>query len=187
MMTELMPLGGQGFFGSTMWYVLMGAVMVGAVVALVLVRAKRSARVAFAATGDTATTRDTATTGRPQVGLEESEQIRRSISSLNSWSFLLGIPGIVLCFLGLVLPMLRPDLLSVVEMGAFLVKAGTGLLIVGLCCYARMKGRSAAWGLLGALSIIGVIILGLIEKICRHCKHPAGYSTRKCPNCGAPM
>jgi hypothetical protein len=33
------------------------------------------------------------------------------------------------------------------------------LLIYGFCCYAKGKGYHGAWGLLGLLTIIGLIIL----------------------------
>ena len=33
------------------------------------------------------------------------------------------------------------------------------LFIIGCCYYAKAKGHNAAWGLLGLLSIIGLLIL----------------------------
>jgi hypothetical protein len=41
--------------------------------------------------------------------------------------------------------------------------AGTVLLIVGLCFYAKAKGYPAALGLLGLLSCIGLLILALLR------------------------
>jgi hypothetical protein len=40
---------------------------------------------------------------------------------------------------------------------------GTCLLIAGLSCYARAKGRSGLWGAMGLLSIIGLIVLACLE------------------------
>ena len=40
---------------------------------------------------------------------------------------------------------------------------GTVLLIVGLAYYAKAKGYHPAWGLLGFLSIIEWIVLGLMK------------------------
>ena len=40
---------------------------------------------------------------------------------------------------------------------------GTVLLIIALAYYAKAKGYYPAWGLLGFLSIIGWIILGLMK------------------------
>lgn len=47
-------------------------------------------------------------------------------------------------------------------LGALLVAVGTVMLIVGLCYYAKAKGRNAAWGLLGILSLIGVVVLAVM-------------------------
>lgn len=48
-------------------------------------------------------------------------------------------------------------------MGLLVTLVGTGLLIAGLAMYAKAKGRSPAWGLLGFLSIIGLIVLALLK------------------------
>lgn len=45
------------------------------------------------------------------------------------------------------------------EIGVLICLAGAVCFIVGCCSYAKGKGHSAAWGLLGLLSIIGLIIL----------------------------
>jgi hypothetical protein len=62
-----------------------------------------------------------------------------------------GIPGIVLQSAG-------------VEQPALLL-LGTVMLIIGFCYYAKAKGRSSAWYLMGFLSIIGLIILGCLKDI----------------------
>jgi hypothetical protein len=45
--------------------------------------------------------------------------------------------------------------------GLVLVLVGLGLFIWGCISYSKGKGHHAAWGLLGLLSIIGLIILVL--------------------------
>jgi hypothetical protein len=53
-------------------------------------------------------------------------------------------------------------LLQVVGLGIeqpLVTLLGTVLLVVGLAYYAKAKGRSAAWCLMGFLSIIGLIVL----------------------------
>jgi hypothetical protein len=40
---------------------------------------------------------------------------------------------------------------------------GTILLIVGLCEYADAKGRNRLWALLGAVSLVGLVILACLE------------------------
>ncbi len=44
-----------------------------------------------------------------------------------------------------------------------LVLLGTVLLIIGLVYYAKAKGRHPAWGIMGLLSIIGLIVLALLK------------------------
>lgn len=43
--------------------------------------------------------------------------------------------------------------------GALISLVGTLMLIVGLTYRAKDKGRAAAWGLCGLLSVVGVIIV----------------------------
>jgi hypothetical protein len=43
--------------------------------------------------------------------------------------------------------------------GAILGLAGTAMLVVGLAYRAKDKGRSAAWGATGVLSIVGIVIV----------------------------
>jgi len=40
---------------------------------------------------------------------------------------------------------------------------GTVLFIIGLCYYAKAKGRSGWWGLMGFLSLIGLIVLACLK------------------------
>jgi hypothetical protein len=40
---------------------------------------------------------------------------------------------------------------------------GTIIFILALCTYAEAKGHSRWWGLMGFLSIIGLIVLGMLS------------------------
>ena len=67
---------------------------------------------------------------------------------------MLGVPGLIFQVIGMTIEGTLGQLASL---------AGTILLIVGLGFYARGKGYHPALGLLGFLSIIGLLILGFIE------------------------
>ncbi|MEO6600107.1 MAG: hypothetical protein ABIQ16_09565, partial [Polyangiaceae bacterium] len=68
--------------------------------------------------------------------------------------------------------------------GAMLRFAGAILLVIGLSCYAKMRGQSPWLGLLGLLSCLGVIVLVLLPKNCFNCR--ARIRGPWCANCGAP-
>lgn len=78
----------------------------------------------------------------------------------NRTSLMFGVPGIVLQIVG---ALMGRDIIPGGETVGLIVQiAGTILLIVGLSFYARAKGRHPAWGLLGLLSIIGLIVLAVL-------------------------
>jgi hypothetical protein len=81
------------------------------------------------------------------------------IARYNNLSLSLGIPGIILQIAGNVMSR-NPENLT---LGALVSLVGTGLLIAGLVYYAKGKGRSPAWGLMGFLSIIGLIVLACLK------------------------
>jgi hypothetical protein len=72
----------------------------------------------------------------------------------NKKSLTLGIPGLVLQGIG------TYAVQGVT--GALLSIAGAGLLIAGLCFYARGKGYPMLLGALGLLSCLGLIILAVL-------------------------
>ena len=81
------------------------------------------------------------------------------IESENRKSLAIGIPGIALQILGSIMrqqPGASPAWTAAVLLG-------TVLLIAGLAFYARAKGRNPAWGLMGLLSLVGLIILALLK------------------------
>lgn len=82
-------------------------------------------------------------------------------AALNRTSLLWGVPGLVLQILGNLLAGLGKASLDT-PLAFLSVVAGTGLLLVGLAYYARAKGHSPWWGLVGLLSCIGVVALALL-------------------------
>lgn len=93
------------------------------------------------------------------------------IPKCNHVSLIIGIPGLAIQF-GCIFALnsiaaktmstgaFPPVILSgLLEVG---IIAGDLLLIIGLCFYAKAKGHSAAWGLFGLLSCIGLIVLAVL-------------------------
>ncbi len=76
----------------------------------------------------------------------------------NRFSLLLGVPGILLQLFPSVLGA-APN--STAATGTYCL--GVGLLIVGLAYYAKSKNRSGWWGLMGLLSIVGLIVLAILK------------------------
>ena len=64
---------------------------------------------------------------------------------------------------------------------------GAVLVIIDLVFYARMKGRPGIFGVLGLLSCLGLITLGLLSKTYQNCGASASYRVKGCGNCGAPV
>jgi hypothetical protein len=123
----------------------------------------------------------------PRIDPLKAKEIKARISRLNLLSFALALPGIALQFLagGLHGASQSPEEARAGVLGIQAV--GAVLVILGLVCYARMKGRSGVLGLLGLLSCLGLIILNYIPKSCSNCKASAGYSAKECGTCGAPV
>jgi hypothetical protein len=122
---------------------------------------------------------------------EEQDRIRRHLRKLNALSFAFGIPGLALQFgAGAFAPvggrMSEVDT-SQAAVVILMRLVGVALLIVGLVFNARWKGRHGAWGLLGLLSCLGLLVLYFISKSCHHCNTHSSYRVNKCPDCDAPM
>ncbi len=93
-------------------------------------------------------------------------------SSYNRKSFYWGIPGIILQAIGfavffnslsqLDMASYRQEPLSVI-FARIVLLLGVILLMVGFAYYAKMKGRSPAWCLVGLLGIIGLLILVFLK------------------------
>lgn len=116
-----------------------------------------------------------APSGRGPLTPDRANEISRTIGRLNNLSLLLGGSGLLVQVVGN---------LSGGVTGVVLMLVGTGLLIWGLTYYARMRGQSPWWGLLGLLSCIGMFILLLLPKTCHNCgQRVKGLA---CGTCGAP-
>jgi hypothetical protein len=123
--------------------------------------------------------------GEGRISPEKAEAIRKKISQLNLLSFALALPGIAIqvgatAFVRAQGPSPTGSILLLRLIGA-------PLIIIGLGCYARMKGRSWALGLLGLLSCLGLLLLAFWPKLCHNCKTSASYRIRECGSCGAPV
>ena len=73
------------------------------------------------------------------------------IKEYNRKSLYYGIPGLCVQIIG------------VIASSPLLVLVGGIFLIVGLCMYAKAKGRHYAWGFFGLLSWIGIIVLACLN------------------------
>jgi hypothetical protein len=81
------------------------------------------------------------------------------IARYNKLSFGFGIPGIILQIVGQ-LVRLSPERETI---GSLTLLVGTVLLMIGLAYYAKAKGRSPAWCLMGFFSLIGLIVLACLK------------------------
>ena len=93
----------------------------------------------------------------------EMDEIHARRKKYNLLSFALFLPGFALSIGGQLLMTHAGDA-DLGPMLAGFAAAGLGvlLLIAGFGCYAIYKGRSPAWGLLGLLSWIGLIVLAAL-------------------------
>lgn len=91
-------------------------------------------------------------------------------TALNRKSLMLGAPGIAMQIGGRLMvisekdnrnPRTKSDS-TTDAIGTLLMLTGTVLLILGLSMYARAKGHSPWWCLMGVLSIIGLIVLAAL-------------------------
>ncbi len=133
----------------------------------------------------------------------------------NRISLTYGITGIGLQVVGCAFSIVAQDIDPVVALiGVAGLWIGAGLLVVGLGYYASAKGHHWAWGLVGLLSIIGLLILAALPdrhgrreemgklqadatKTARHgrpvfhcikCNYIiSGCTTGMCPECGHPF
>jgi hypothetical protein len=112
------------------------------------------------------------TGGATSLSEEQKAKIAARIKKLNDWGLLLGVAGLGLQGFG-----------RASDNDALLL-LGAAALVGGLAFYARMRGRDAWWGLLGLLSIVGLVILYILPKRCHHCGATA--KGKVCSACGAP-
>jgi len=88
------------------------------------------------------------------------------IARYNRWSFVFGVPGITLQIVGQLMMMQvsqpgGPTDSTWFWFGAIVL--GTVLLLIGLAYYAKAKGQSWAWCVAAFLSVLGLLLLLLLE------------------------
>lgn len=123
---------------------------------------------------------------KPYRDLERTERgdsrrtadIQQELDRLNRKSLALALVGFVLQGVGRGLA----D-----GAGVLLIFVGAGFFVAGLASYARMRGQSPAFGLLGLLSCLGFLILYFLPKQCLDCQTSHSYRAKQCKRCGAPL
>lgn len=65
--------------------------------------------------------------------------------------------------------------------------AGTLGQVAGVCLLAQAKGRGGAWGLLGLLSLAGMVVVILIPGRCLHCGAVVTLRAAECAECSSPV
>ncbi len=81
--------------------------------------------------------------------------------ALNRTSLIWGIPGVIVQTLGWIIAN-GAQTAPLALVGSLLFFGGTGVLLVGLTYYARAKGHSAWWGLVGFFSCVGILVLAFL-------------------------
>ncbi len=82
------------------------------------------------------------------------------IARYNNISLALGIPGLILQFVGLAISNANPENQVV---GMVITVTGVAMLTLGLAMYAKAKGRSPLWCVMGLFSLLGLIVLALLK------------------------
>jgi hypothetical protein len=72
-------------------------------------------------------------------------------------------------------------------LAAALRVAGLRVMLASGVVYARLKGRSGWWGLVGLLGCLGYFVLLFMEKQCLRCGTRSKDRADECPSCGAPV
>jgi len=90
------------------------------------------------------------------------------IARYNNVSLLFGVPGLVIQMFGWWKRTQGDE-----GLGLLISLAGTVLLFVGLGYYAKAKGRTPVWCLMGLLSLIGFIVLGALPDLAKDGKGPS--------------
>ena len=86
------------------------------------------------------------------------------IAHYNTKSLIVGAPGLALQLCGgLLARTLIADPATADMAAAAALGVGTILLLIGLAFYAKAKGRHPAWCLMAFLSLIGFIVLALLQ------------------------
>jgi len=83
------------------------------------------------------------------------------IAKYNRLSFMYGVPGIVLQIGGYFIAAFSQS--GPASLAILFVPFGTIFLLAGLAYYAKAKGQSSAWCVAAFLSILGLLLLLLLE------------------------
>jgi len=82
-------------------------------------------------------------------------------SRLNRISLLWGVPGIVGQIMGNIIMGAAQEAITAL-FGLAMLLGCTVSLLIGLAYYAKAKGHSPWWGLMGLLSCIGILVLAVL-------------------------
>ena len=81
------------------------------------------------------------------------------IARYNNLSFVFALPGFALQIIG----RMWLDSPEKSQFGLIMMLVGTGLVLLGFANYAKSRGRHPAWCLAAFLSVIGLVILAMLE------------------------
>ncbi|WP_437292638.1 hypothetical protein [Sorangium sp. So ce426] len=110
-----------------------------------------------------------------QISPEQRLEIQKKLSRYSNLSLLCGVPGFLLQSVGRAMDNAAISLL------------GVALFITALVYYAKMRGRSGAWGIVGVVTCVGLALLYFLPKHCLNCAAKHSYRTKGCDRCGAPL
>ncbi|WP_437979578.1 hypothetical protein [Sorangium sp. So ce117] len=113
--------------------------------------------------------------GVEQISPERRLEIQKKLSRFSTLTFVFGLPGIVLQSVGRATD------------NAAITLLGVALFVTALVYYAKMRGRSGAWGIVGLGTCIGLALLYFLPKHCLNCEAKHSYRTKGCDRCGAPL
>ena len=96
------------------------------------------------------------------------------IAKYNRVSLFVGIPGLILKLFGLLFQQTARNI-DHDQIGSLLILLGTITLVIGLCFYAKAKGHSARYGIMGIFPVIGIIYRACLKTA----QNPTHQTTRK--------
>lgn len=82
---------------------------------------------------------------------------------LNQLSLMFAVPGFFIIIAGAVLNGLISQSEEPTPLALLVVMVGTGLYITGLCFYAKSKGHTPFYGIVGFTGLCGLILLALLD------------------------
>ena len=113
-----------------------------------------------------------------RTGRLDPNALRMKLKQYNMLSFATALPGMVLQIIGIQVGGLSGNMITL---------AGVALFAAGLGFYARMRGRSPWFCLLGVLSLGGMFTLYFLSRRCLNCDAWTSYKAKQCRRCSAPL